>query len=165
MRAALSDNILSHYSAMRRLKMAVVSVTLIAVACAVARKLVSRFTRPPLNAVASAGQRVRWMLDKAGDMSRLRLAPVPPSKVADDCVRVSVRYVGLNFADVCACQGLYAAPLTPTFEPFIGFDLTSSPATPQPPVAPSRPASNSPVSSLKSEPACATSASATPLWE
>ncbi len=81
----------------------------------------SALSRPPQNAVSCAGTPVKWNLDKAGDMSRLHLVHVPPCQVDSDFVRVSVRFVGLNFADVCACQGLYSATPSGAFTPGLEF--------------------------------------------
>jgi hypothetical protein len=106
---------------MNRVKLAAASAALIIAACVLARKIASRLSRPPPNAVACAGTRVKWILDKAGDMSRLHLVPVPACDVAPDFARVSVRFVGLNFADVCACQGLYSATPIGAFTPGLEF--------------------------------------------
>ena len=108
-------------NSMNRVKIAAASAALIVVVCAVARKLAARLSRPPQNAVSCAGKPVKWNLDKAGDMSRLHLVHVPPCQVASDCVRVTVRFVGLNFADVCACQGLYSATPSGAFTPGLEF--------------------------------------------
>jgi alcohol dehydrogenase len=106
---------------MNRVGVAVASAAAIVVACAAAASILRRLSRPPRNAEACAGKPVKWMLDKAGDMSLLYLAPVPACDVAAECVRVSVRFVGLNFADVCACQGLYSATPSAAFTPGLEF--------------------------------------------
>ena len=99
---------------MNRVCIAAASAAAVAAVYVVARAVAARIARPPRHVAAAAGQAVKWTLDKAGDMSRLYLAPVAAVSVARDSVRVSVRFVGLNFADVCACQGLYVAPCSPS---------------------------------------------------
>jgi NADPH:quinone reductase-like Zn-dependent oxidoreductase len=106
---------------MNRVTIVVASAATIVAVCAVASSILRRFRRPPRNAEACPGKPIKWMLDKAGDMSRLYLAPVPACDLAADCVRVSVRFVGLNFADVCACQGLYSATPSAAFTPGLEF--------------------------------------------
>ena len=106
---------------MQRAKVAAASAAVIAAAYFAARGIFARFSRPPQQVDAGPGTTSKWLLDKAGDMSRLHLVPVPASDVAPDCARVSVRFVGLNFADVCACQGLYSATPSGAFTPGLEF--------------------------------------------
>jgi hypothetical protein len=130
-------------------KRALASAAALAAAFVVTRAVLSRVARPPQIAEASAGQAVKWMLNKAGDISQLRLVPVPPSSVARDCVRVAVRFVGLNFADICACQGLCVARFPQCFI------VTSCAGIPPHPVAPSHPDWSFRASSLRRELTCA----------
>jgi synaptic vesicle membrane protein VAT-1 len=62
-----------------------------------------------------------WRIDKAGSVDRLRLQdeslPEPPAGAA----RVRVEAVGLNFADVFACLGLYSATPSGAFVPGLEF--------------------------------------------
>jgi len=106
---------------MHRVKLVAASAVVIAAAYVVSRRVFERFSRPPQHVDTGSGKSVKWLLDKAGDMSRLRLVPLPASDVAPDCARVCVRFVGLNFADVCACQGLYSATPSGAFTPGLEF--------------------------------------------
>lgn len=57
-----------------------------------------------------------WRVAKTGSLAALRLAEQPLGALAEGRVRIDVRAVGLNFADVFAVLGLYSA--TPAV-PFI----------------------------------------------
>ncbi len=61
-----------------------------------------------------------WRIDKAGSLERLRLQEEELAAPGPGEARVAVRSVGLNFADVFACLGLYSAtpkgPFTPGLE-------------------------------------------------
>jgi alcohol dehydrogenase len=50
-----------------------------------------------------------WRQSKAGSLDRLSLREEPLAAPADDEVQVQVRAVGVNFADIFACLGLYSA--------------------------------------------------------
>jgi alcohol dehydrogenase len=58
-----------------------------------------------------------WRIDRAGSLSRLRLVEelLPPPGPGEARVRVTA--VGLNFADVFACLGLYSATPSGSFVP------------------------------------------------
>ena len=66
-------------------------------------------------------QRRIWKTEKAGSIRRLRLVEdsLPPLK--SDHVRVRVRAVGLNFADLFALTGLYSATPDGPFIPGLEF--------------------------------------------
>jgi alcohol dehydrogenase len=66
-------------------------------------------------------QRRIWKTEKAGSIRRLRLVEdeLPPLK--SDHVRVRVRAVGLNFADLFALTGLYSATPAGPFIPGLEF--------------------------------------------
>ena len=61
--------------------------------------------------------RTVWRIDRAGSLDRLRRADerLPPPAPGE--VQVAVRAVGLNFADVFACLGLYSATPKGPFVP------------------------------------------------
>lgn len=58
-----------------------------------------------------------WRIPKAGSLSRLALVeePLPPPSSAE--VQVEIEAVGVNFADVFACLGLYSATPSGSFVP------------------------------------------------
>ncbi len=58
-----------------------------------------------------------WRTEKAGAISRLMLIEEPLAELADDEVRVAVKAVGLNFADIFALTGLYSATPKGSFIP------------------------------------------------
>ncbi len=62
-------------------------------------------------------RRIVWRIDRAGSLDRLRRVeePVPPPAVGE--AQIAVRAVGLNFADILACQGLYSATPAGSFVP------------------------------------------------
>ena len=62
-----------------------------------------------------------WQLPKTGDISRLQLAGDDLSEPDAGCVTVRVAAVGLNFADVFACLGLYSATPSGAFVPGLEF--------------------------------------------
>ena len=62
-----------------------------------------------------------WQLSKAGDIGRLQLAGDDLSEPDAGCVTVRVAAVGLNFADVFACLGLYSATPSGAFVPGLEF--------------------------------------------
>jgi alcohol dehydrogenase len=62
-------------------------------------------------------RRTVWRIDRAGSLDRLhRIDETLPAPVAGE-VQVAVRAVGLNFADVFACLGLYSATPAGSFVP------------------------------------------------
>lgn len=58
-----------------------------------------------------------WRIDRAGSLDRVtrRREPLPPPGPGE--ARVAVRAIGLNFADVFACLGLYSATPPGSFVP------------------------------------------------
>ena len=62
-----------------------------------------------------------WRIAQAGDLAALRLLEEPGPALAAGQVRVSVRAVGLNFADIFALTGLYSATPTGAFTPGLEF--------------------------------------------
>jgi len=65
-----------------------------------------------------------WRIDRAGSLDRLtRRAEVLPDPGPGEA-RVAVRAVGLNFADIFACQGLYSATPRGAFVPGLEFTGT-----------------------------------------
>src|SRR5512139_3330004 len=61
--------------------------------------------------------REAWLMPKAGSLARLRRVsqPLPPPGPGE--ARVRVEAIGLNFADVFACLGLYSATPEGPFVP------------------------------------------------
>jgi len=77
---------------------------------------------PPARDPASADSRPVatrrvWRIARAGSLSRLRLIEEPLPPPAEGEVQVAVQAVGLNFADVFACLGLYSATPRGAFVP------------------------------------------------
>ncbi|MCP3981073.1 MAG: zinc-binding dehydrogenase [bacterium] len=66
-------------------------------------------------------QRRAWKTEKAGRIDRLRLVEESLGPLTDDSVRVRVRAVGLNFADIFALVGLYSATPKGPFVPGLEF--------------------------------------------
>ena len=66
-------------------------------------------------------QRSVWQTPKAGDIARLSLQQEPLGALPAGRVRVAVRAVGLNFADIFALTGLYSATPPGTFVPGLEF--------------------------------------------
>jgi len=62
-----------------------------------------------------------WRMAKAGSLDRLSSEQEPMGELGDETVRVAVRAVGLNFADVFACLGLYSATPAGAFVPGLEF--------------------------------------------
>lgn len=62
-----------------------------------------------------------WRIDRAGSLDRLtrRTEELPPPGPGE--ARVSVRAIGLNFADIFACLGLYSATPKGSFIPGLEF--------------------------------------------
>lgn len=65
--------------------------------------------------------RIVWRIDRAGTLSRLtkRVESIDPPGPGD--VRVAVHAIGLNFADIFACLGLYSATPKGSFIPGLEF--------------------------------------------
>lgn len=61
--------------------------------------------------------RLAWRIAKAGSLSRLKLVEEPLAAPADGEVQVEVDAIGVNFADVFACLGLYSATPAGSFVP------------------------------------------------
>ncbi|WP_043320514.1 zinc-binding dehydrogenase [Microbulbifer sp. HZ11] len=62
-----------------------------------------------------------WRTDKAGAISRLTLREEPLGPIQGEHIRVAVRAVGLNFADIFALTGLYSATPEGSFIPGLEF--------------------------------------------
>jgi alcohol dehydrogenase len=62
-----------------------------------------------------------WKTDKAGAISRLTLREEPLAPLNPSMVRVEVKAVGLNFADIFALTGLYSATPHGAFIPGLEF--------------------------------------------
>ncbi|MCK7598168.1 zinc-binding dehydrogenase [Microbulbifer sp. CAU 1566] len=62
-----------------------------------------------------------WRTQKAGAISNLKLMEEPLPSLASDQIRVSVKSVGLNFADIFALTGLYSATPEGSFIPGLEF--------------------------------------------
>jgi len=58
-----------------------------------------------------------WSIPRAGSLARLTLNSEPLAPPAEREVQVEVTAVGVNFADVFACLGLYSATPTGRFTP------------------------------------------------
>jgi len=58
-----------------------------------------------------------WRIDRAGSLRRLRLCREPLAPPGPGEVRLRVEAIGLNFADIFACQGLYSATPSGSFVP------------------------------------------------
>lgn len=63
------------------------------------------------------GTRNVWKTSRAGAISRLKLVTEKLNVLAQDSVRVEVKAVGLNFADIFALTGLYSATPKGAFIP------------------------------------------------
>ena len=66
-------------------------------------------------------QRIVWQTPKAGDIGRLSQQAEPLGALPAGRVRVAVRAVGLNFADIFALTGLYSATPAGAFVPGLEF--------------------------------------------
>ncbi|WP_323846208.1 zinc-binding dehydrogenase [Microbulbifer magnicolonia] len=65
--------------------------------------------------------RTFWQTPKAGDIARLTQQTEPLTALQPDRVRIGVRAVGLNFADIFALTGLYSATPSGAFTPGLEF--------------------------------------------
>jgi alcohol dehydrogenase len=62
-------------------------------------------------------QRAAWRIPRAGSLDRLALSREPLAEPGPDEARIRVEAIGLNFADLFACQGLYSATPQGSFIP------------------------------------------------
>jgi alcohol dehydrogenase len=62
-------------------------------------------------------KREAWRIDRAGSLERLRRVSEPIAPPGPGEARIAVRAVGLNFADIFACLGLYSATPKGSFVP------------------------------------------------
>ena len=62
-----------------------------------------------------------WRIDRAGSLDRLRRVSEPIAAPGPGEARVAVKAIGLNFADIFACQGLYSATPKGSFIPGLEF--------------------------------------------
>ena len=62
-----------------------------------------------------------WRIDRAGSLDRLTRRTEELQEPAPGEVRVSIKAIGLNFADVFACLGLYSATPKGSFIPGLEF--------------------------------------------
>ena len=69
----------------------------------------------------SGPDRVVWRIDRAGSLDRLTRRVESVAELAPGEARVAVRAIGLNFADIFACQGLYSATPKGSFIPGLEF--------------------------------------------
>ena len=60
-----------------------------------------------------AGDRQSWRIDRAGSLDRLRLVSEPLGAPGPGEARVAIGAIGLNFADIFACLGLYLGNTRP----------------------------------------------------
>ncbi|MFD1217646.1 zinc-binding dehydrogenase [Microbulbifer celer] len=65
-----------------------------------------------------------WRTDKAGAISNLQLREEPLQTLAEEHIRIQVKSVGLNFADIFALTGLYSATPEGSFIPGLEFSGT-----------------------------------------
>ncbi|MBB3167484.1 zinc-binding dehydrogenase [Simiduia aestuariiviva] len=75
----------------------------------------------PSTTKKASSERQVWRTKKAGAISHLQLVSEPLTELADDKIRVEVRAVGLNFADIFALTGLYSATPKGSFIPGLEF--------------------------------------------
>ncbi|HET9693708.1 MAG TPA: zinc-binding dehydrogenase [Steroidobacteraceae bacterium] len=61
--------------------------------------------------------RLVWRTTKAGSLERLKLQEEPLAPPGPGEARIRVEAIGLNFADIFACQGLYSATPSGSFVP------------------------------------------------
>ena len=62
-----------------------------------------------------------WRIDRAGSLNRLTRRPEDLADPAPGQARVAVKAIGLNFADIFACLGLYSATPKGSFIPGLEF--------------------------------------------
>lgn len=66
-------------------------------------------------------KKLEWRTPKAGAINRLTLQEVPLTSLSADNIRIEVKAVGLNFADIFALTGLYSATPEGAFVPGLEF--------------------------------------------
>ncbi|KAI0564261.1 alcohol dehydrogenase [Gracilaria domingensis] len=71
---------------------------------------------------ASETSSTRWVTHSYGDVGNLKLEEFVPAQPVGNEVRIRVRAIGLNFADVIAVLGFYTAAGDPPFCP--GFEIS-----------------------------------------
>jgi synaptic vesicle membrane protein VAT-1 len=69
----------------------------------------------------TAHSRDAWRMSRAGSLDRLRRTTEPLARPGPGEARVAVKAIGLNFADVFACLGLYSATPKGSFVPGLEF--------------------------------------------
>ena len=62
-------------------------------------------------------RRIVWRIDRSGSLSRLKRVEEDIGPPGEGEAQIAVRAVGLNFADLLACQGLYSATPGGSFVP------------------------------------------------
>lgn len=62
-------------------------------------------------------RRIVWRIDRSGSLSRLKRVEEDIGPPGEGEAQIAVRAVGLNFADLLACQGLYSATPSDSFVP------------------------------------------------
>ena len=62
-------------------------------------------------------RRIVWRIDRSGSLSRLKRVEEDVGPPGEGEAQIAVRAVGLNFADLLACQGLYSATPRGSFIP------------------------------------------------
>ena len=62
-----------------------------------------------------------WRIDRAGSLARLRRVSEPIPAPGPGEARVAVKAIGVNFADIFACLGLYSATPRGSFVPGLEF--------------------------------------------
>jgi alcohol dehydrogenase len=74
-------------------------------------------TADPTRPTQSDDHRLVWRIPRAGSLRRLRLTeePLPPPGAGE--VQLDIAAVGVNFADIFACLGLYSATPSGSFVP------------------------------------------------
>jgi len=63
------------------------------------------------------GRRIVWRIDRSGSLDRLKRVEEDVAPPGEGEAQIAVRAVGLNFADLLACQGLYSATPRGSFVP------------------------------------------------
>lgn len=62
-------------------------------------------------------QRTAWRIARAGSLARLARVEEPLADPGPGQARLRVEAIGLNFADILACLGLYSATPSGSFVP------------------------------------------------
>jgi NADPH:quinone reductase-like Zn-dependent oxidoreductase len=79
--------------------------------------MLGSMTALPTRSPNADDQRLAWRIPRAGSLSRLALVQEPLAPPGDGEVQVDVAAVGINFADIFACLGLYSATPSGSFVP------------------------------------------------